>query len=208
MTRVAVVADVLVHRECIAGALAREQGIEVIGTGSTAPTDLARLKAVRPDVVLIDAATPDSLEAGRRVRNAIPDADLLALGVRDVEQDVVAWAEVGISGFACHGASLRQVANAVDGATHGELDCSPHVAAALLRRVGFLATVHHGDRPEVHLTPREREVITLIDDGLSNEEIAQRLFIELPTVKSHVHNILEKLNVHRRADAVARLRGR
>jgi two-component system, NarL family, nitrate/nitrite response regulator NarL len=207
MTRVVVVADIFVYREGLAEALAREEGVEVVGSGSSEPADLERMRAANPDVVLLDAAVPESLETGRKVRAVIPDAELLAVAVSEVEDDVVAWAEVGISGFVSRGASLHEVADAVEGAIHGELDCSPRVAATLLRHVGMLARVHHIDRPNVCLTPREREVIKLIDAGLSNQEIARRLFIELPTVKSHVHNILEKLRVHRRADAAARMRG-
>jgi len=84
--------------------------------------------------------------------------------------------------------------------------CSPRVAGALLRRIAALATDGRSDRVPAHLTNREREIMGLIDEGLSNKEIAKRLRIEVATVKNHVHNILEKLQVHRRGEAAARVR--
>ena len=81
------------------------------------------------------------------------------------------------------------------------------MAASLLRRVAALAAVHGGELPRGRLTSREREIVRLIDQGLSNKEIARDLGIEVATVKNHVHNILEKLQVHRRGEAAARVRG-
>ncbi len=83
--------------------------------------------------------------------------------------------------------------------------CSPRITASLLRRVGALAAELRGPSPNASLTAREVEVAELLDQGLSNKEIGQRLNIAVPTVKNHVHSILEKLHVHRRAEAAARL---
>jgi two-component system nitrate/nitrite response regulator NarL len=92
--------------------------------------------------------------------------------------------------------------------TRGETLCSPRIAATLFRRVAALAADRRvGDERTLRrLTRRERQIVDLIADGLSNKEIAHRLQIEFATVKNHVHNILEKLQVTRRADAVAALR--
>jgi DNA-binding NarL/FixJ family response regulator len=86
--------------------------------------------------------------------------------------------------------------------------CSPRLAATLLRRVAVLAADRAQPRVEARLTARELEIVELIDEGLSNKEIASRLCIEVPTVKNHVHNILEKLDVRGRAEAAARVRPR
>ena len=83
---------------------------------------------------------------------------------------------------------------------------SPRLAGTLLRRIGALARERHDDEPDVRLTARETQILALIDDGLANKEIASRLHISLPTVKNHVHNLLEKLDVTRRGEAVARAR--
>jgi DNA-binding NarL/FixJ family response regulator len=90
--------------------------------------------------------------------------------------------------------------------TRGEFLCSPGTAATLLRRVAALAAERHTADNGARLTPREQQVVRLIDEGLSNKEIARRLSIEVRTVKNHVHSILEKLQVRRRGEAAARMR--
>jgi len=100
-------------------------------------------------------------------------------------------------------ADLRAV---IESVARGEVVCSPRIAASLLRRIADLAAEREPPPPELRLTSREIEIVELIDQGLSNKEIAQRLSIALPTVKNHVHSILDKLHVHRRAEAAARLR--
>jgi DNA-binding NarL/FixJ family response regulator len=91
----------------------------------------------------------------------------------------------------------------LESATRGEALFSPRMAASLLRRVAALAATQPSPSAQVRLTPRERDIMRLLDEGLSNKEIAQRLGIEVATVKNHVHNILEKLQVHRRGEAAA-----
>src|SRR5439155_827652 len=104
-------------------------------------------------------------------------------------------------------ASIDDLVTVIESVARGEAICSPRVAAGLLRRVAALAAGHGGDLPRAQLTNREREIVRLIDNGLSNKEIARALGIEVATVKNHVHNILEKLQVHRRGEAAARVRG-
>jgi two-component system nitrate/nitrite response regulator NarL len=141
-----------------------------------------------PDVVLLDTAIGDGPAAVREAAACMPRARIVALGVSETTEELIPLAEAGIAGFVTRGATHYEVADAVWGAAHDELDCSPQVASSLLRHVRLLA-----DR-----RPR--------DEGLSNKQIAARLCIELATVKNHVHNILEKLHVSRRGEAVARLR--
>jgi DNA-binding NarL/FixJ family response regulator len=88
----------------------------------------------------------------------------------------------------------------------GELPCTPRLAATLFQRLALHAS-HRQDDGALGLTAREREILTLIDGGLSNKEIAHRLNIEVATVKNHVHRILDKLHVKRRGEAAARIRG-
>jgi DNA-binding NarL/FixJ family response regulator len=96
----------------------------------------------------------------------------------------------------------------VRGVVRDELPCSPQIASTLLRRVGALASVAAPVEPRARLTSRELEIVHLIERGLSNKEIGRELCIEVATVKNHVHNVLEKLQVRRRTEAVARIRGR
>jgi DNA-binding NarL/FixJ family response regulator len=132
---------------------------------------------------------------------------VLALGVADRVDDVLACAEAGAAGYVTRDASLDELVAAVHATTHSELVIAPAMAAALLQRAGHLARARAVDRqPDVKLTAREIQIVALIDAGLSNKQIAARLSIELSTVKNHVHNILDKLDVTRRNDAAAVVR--
>jgi DNA-binding NarL/FixJ family response regulator len=119
---------------------------------------------------------------------------------------MIACAEAGVSGLLTANASLTDLVASIHGAGEGELHCSPKLAGALLRRVTALASGRPLNGAASALTTRELEVVRLIDRGLSNKQIALELEIELSTVKHHVHHILEKLEVARRGEAVARLR--
>jgi DNA-binding NarL/FixJ family response regulator len=122
---------------------------------------------------------------------------------------VLEWAEVGASGYVPRDASLTDLVAAIERTARGELQCSAQVAAGMIRRVWALAKVA-GDREvpagSTPLTPREREIMRLIDQGMSNKDIARHLGIGVATAKSHVHHILEKLHVRGRSQAAARMR--
>jgi DNA-binding NarL/FixJ family response regulator len=135
------------------------------------------------------------------MKRLVPGVPIVALGVPDVEGDVLACAEAGIAGYVTREASLEELVAVVRSAVQGELRCSPRIAAGLLRRLSALSE-HGPSAPRVRLTARQREIVRLIGQDLSNKEIAHRLGIEVATVKNHVHNLLEKLNVHRRTAAV------
>lgn len=156
-----------------------------------------------PDVVLLDIGAPDGLLALRELAGTVPGVRILAITVPDRESDVVACAESGAAGFVTRGASLEELVDALESVARGEVLCSPRITAALVQRVGLLARERAGEH---QLTQREREILTLIDAGFSNKSIAQRLSIEVPTVKNHVHRIIEKMGVTNRAQAAARFR--
>jgi two-component system nitrate/nitrite response regulator NarL len=149
---------------------------------------------------------PDSVLAVRSLAAAAPAVKVVAVAVPDSERDVIACVEAGVAGYVTREASVEELVQATLDATRGELHLPPRMAARLVRHVAELATDRPG--PEARLTSRELEIVDLIDDGLSNKQIAQRLCIEVPTVKNHVHNILEKLQVDRRSEAAARVRAR
>jgi DNA-binding NarL/FixJ family response regulator len=131
---------------------------------------------------------------------------VIALGCPENDAEMIACAEAGVCGFVPPDASVSDLLAAIQGAVDGELLCTPKMAGVLLRRVTALAAGRPLDAPASSLTMRELEVVRLIDQGLSNKQIALQLEIELSTVKHHVHHILEKLEVARRSEAVARLR--
>jgi DNA-binding NarL/FixJ family response regulator len=207
MTRVLVASDVRLYREGLADSLRRSGRVEVVATAADRAATTRSARELRPDVVLVDLAM-DAWESAVRELAASPDdTRVVVLGVHEVESEVVACAEAGVSGYVTREASLEELVDVVDSVARGESLCTPRIGALLLRRVAEAA----GRRPPDdvgRLTPREAQIVGLIDEGLSNKQIAGRLSIELPTVKNHVHSILEKLQVERRAEAAARLRGR
>jgi DNA-binding NarL/FixJ family response regulator len=205
--RIVIVADTRLYREGLAQVLGRGTQISVIATAARRDEALARLPALKPDVILVDMAVPDSLSAVRAVVESAADAPVVALGVADDSDDVLGFAEAGVVGYVPREASVDHLVAVIESAARGEAICSPRIAASLLRRVATLAAGQSGGVPQGQLTGREREIVGLIDRGLSNKEIARQLGIEVATVKNHVHNTLEKLKVHRRGEAAARMRG-
>jgi DNA-binding NarL/FixJ family response regulator len=126
--------------------------------------------------------------------------------VEDLDLEVLACAEAGVSAYVPSDASMNDLVAAIENLKRGELHCPPRVAASLFRHVASLANKVRHRSGAAALTRREREVLALIDAGLSNKEIAVRLHIETSTVKNHVHNLLEKVQATSRTQAAARLR--
>jgi two-component system nitrate/nitrite response regulator NarL len=202
--RVFVVSGVRIHRDALGRLL--EGRVGVIGTGPDADAFDASRADTWPDVVLVDTATVECPAAIRAVRRAVPGAKVLALGVPESLDEVIAYAEAGVSSYVTTEQSPDELVAAIESATRGEAQCSPQVAAALLERLASLAAEREPAATTIPLTAREQEIIALIELGLSNKQIALELCIELATVKNHVHHILAKLNVKRRAEAAARWR--
>jgi two-component system nitrate/nitrite response regulator NarL len=203
---VLVCAQVRLYRDGLAEALARRPECDLVGTAATAADASALFERLRPEVVLADVSSTDGLVTMRALRGAAPGARVLALGVADDDDQILACAEAGVSGFLTRDTSLDELVAAIGSAVCGELACSPHMAAALLRRVGSLAAECRREPATTTLTPRQAEVLDLLEEGLSNKQIAAQLSIELATVKNHVHSILDRLHVTRRAEAVSLLR--
>ena len=205
MIRLMVVADTGVYRESLTEHLARQTGIEVLGS-VTREQWPACVDGVSPDVVLLDVATLDCLPAVRMIASSLPETKVIAIAVPETEEHVVACAEEGISGYAPREASLAELVAVIGSVSRGEAPCSPRITAVLLRRLAAASTQSRPGRTSARLTRRESEILRLIEEGMSNKEIAHALCIEVTTVKNHVHRILDKLHVRRRAQAAARLR--
>ena len=206
MTQVLIVSDIRLYWEGLSELLTRDGRLEIAGTASSLAGALAALARRRADVVLLDMATPDALQTARTIFESSPAIKVLALGVSEKTSDVIACAEAGVAGYVCRESSFDDLVAAVERAVRGELRCAPKIAGALLSRVAKLAAHGVAGDGEVYLTPRENDVVQLLDDGLTNQQIAGRLHIQVSTVKIHVHNILEKLGVHHRGEATAKLR--
>ena len=202
--RIAIVAHIRFYREGLTAALTR-RGIEVVGTAGDQRAAIEYVSHRLPDVALVDMTMPAAMLTMRALADNAPSVRVVALGLPETEGEVLACAEAGAAAYVTRDASVDDLIGGLGRAVEGELLCSPQITAGLLRRIGELAP-----RPATsagRLTAREREIVELIRDGLSNREIALQLCVELSTVKNHVHNILEKLGVRRRGQAAALVAG-
>lgn len=202
VTDVYLIAPIRVYRESLSTLLDHADGLRVVGAEATVTRALPRLRELRPDVALLDASVPDLDRVPPPT--AEPDVKFVALGVPETE--AIAWVEVGFSGYVSPGASLEDLRLALRQVAGGQLVTSPEVAGHLLDRIRRLSAEASEAAAKGRLTPRENEVLDLVAEGLSNKLIARRLSIQEQTVKNHVHNILLKLGVDRRAEAVAQMR--
>jgi DNA-binding NarL/FixJ family response regulator len=205
--RVLVATPVRLYREGIVRFL--DAAVEVVVVGSTTgPAEtLAHALELTPDVVLLDMALADSRDTVRALRRTMPRIAVVALALAESEEDVLGCAEVGISAYVPNDSSLEELVVTVRRAARGEAVCPPRIVAGLFRRVAVLSAPDRPARDErAPLTTRERQVLRLVDAGLSNKQIGRELHIELATVKNHVHSILHKLGATSRGEAAARVR--
>lgn len=205
--RIFVVSDVRLYRDGLANALESDGRLEMVGASARARSALDDATCdPAPDVVLLDMTVEDAFEAARRLSAREPPIKVVALGILERTRDIVRCAEAGVAGFCCRDQSLDDLVETVEQAACGELQCNARVAGALVRRVAKLAARQLPDPASARLTMRELEVVELINEGFSNKEIAARLCVQLATAKNHVHNILDKLGVHSRAQAATLVR--
>lgn len=203
-----IVSDIRLYRDGLCEILGRREDIEIVGQASRIDAAIAELCQRQQDVdaVLIDVADSNGIEGLRRGIAALPASRIVAITVPASEQDVVSCVESGVDGFVTRDASIIELVEALHGVTRGEVHCSPRMTAALARRLAVRA--RSTEAPAGTLTTREREILELVDIGLSNKMIARRLAIEPATVKNHVHHIIEKLGVDNRVQAAAQMRSR
>jgi two-component system, NarL family, nitrate/nitrite response regulator NarL len=199
----AVIAPVRLYREGLAALFADRKGFEVVATASASEDGLAQVRHRSPDVVLVALGDDAGAPLVRELVATAPEARVVMVGVTDDHPEVMPLAEAGVAGYVTTEASGEEIVLVVESVARGELPCSPRLAATLLHRVTTLAQERSAPSALASLTVRERQIVELLSDGLSNKEIARGLQIEVATVKNHVHNILEKLNVKRRAQAAA-----
>jgi DNA-binding NarL/FixJ family response regulator len=195
-----IVGDVRLHRDGLAYQLADVEGIEVVGAGSLSEaTQSLRSKPV--DVALLDSCQQEIPAMVESLRQTPGGLRIVALGVREVESEVLACAAAGADGYVRREAAIGDLVTVIESAVRDELVCSPKVAATLYHSIAS-ASVEGG----ACLTSRELQVVALVNQGLSNKEISRHLRIRASTAKNHIQNIMQKLGVHRRGQAVAKLR--
>jgi len=206
VVNVLILSDVCLYREGLVRILAAEPDLRVVAAASSESEAAAELAVRATDVVLIDLATPRALDSARALARRFPGASIVALGVRDDEEGVVECAEAGITGYVHRDGTTAELIDAIRCAHTGELRCTRVAAGALIRRLAVLSGNVVREGPPTRLTPRQVQIVRLLDEGLTNKEIASNLSISPATVRNHVHMILEKLGARTRARAAAVVR--
>ena len=202
--RVAVVDDQELFRRGLTMLLGVEDDIEVVGEAGdgVAATELAATAV--PDVILMDVRMPkrSGIEACVAIKDVAPTARIIMLTVSDEEADLYDAVKNGASGYLLKDSSIDEVAQAIRVVADGQSLISPSMAIKLLDEFKQMSRTDRQQVPSPRLTDRELEVLKLVAQGLNNREIAKRLCISENTVKNHVRNILEKLQLHSRMEAV------
>lgn len=198
--------DIRLYRDGLVYILERGGVFDVLGASDLSDQCVAQVAAHDPDGVVLDMGDSRGFDVAKRLISILPNLKIIAFGVRETERLVLACAEAGIAGYVTPDSTEEDLTNAVLRALRGELSCSPRIAALLFKKVGVLSTTPKIQIGRESLTNRENQILNLVCEGQSNKEIGRALRISNATVKNHVHNILEKLDVRRRGEAAARLR--
>jgi DNA-binding NarL/FixJ family response regulator len=202
--RVAVVDDQELFRRGLTMLLGVEDDIEVVGEAGDGVAGTEMAISAAPDVILMDVRMPkrSGIEACVAIKEAAPAARIIMLTVSDEEADLYEAVKNGASGYLLKDSSIDEVAQAIRVVSDGQSLISPSMAVKLLDEFKQMSRSDRQQVPTPRLTERELEVLKLVAQGLNNREIAKRLFISENTVKNHVRNILEKLQLHSRMEAV------
>jgi DNA-binding NarL/FixJ family response regulator len=206
--RVLIVDDHALFRRGLEMVLAEEDDIELVGEASDGAEAVDKAGEALPDVVLMDIRMPKSsgIEACRAMKEVAPSAKIVMLTISDEEEDLFEAIRAGASGYLLKDIPYDEVADVVRAVHGGQSLINPSMAAKLLTEFAALAKRDGEERvqqvPAPRLTDREMEVLRLVARGMNNRDIAKELFISENTVKNHVRNILEKLQIHSRMEAV------
>ncbi|MFC8130899.1 LuxR C-terminal-related transcriptional regulator [Streptomyces sp. NPDC057302] len=201
---VVIIAAVRLYRDGLADVLRQHGTITVAGVAANGSAGVECVRRCRPDLVLVDTSTPGGADTLTELRAVAPQSRVVVLGVAESGAEILECVEAGAVGYVPRDGSLTDLIATLERAGRGEAVCSPDILAELLRRVAELTgcspfTANGSDQ----LTSRELQVVRLIENGLTNKEIADRLSMAVPTVKNHIHNIFGKLQIRRRSEAAA-----
>jgi len=203
--------ETLLMGNVIAAALEGEPDIKIVGCVISIDEALDIVREKEVDVALVSTRLPDlgALKLTNAITELKPSTKVLALGLTEEKQNVLRYVEAGATGYVLKDDSLEDLIETVRAAQDGKVFVSPQIAAAIMERLSDLARIFSDVENNItnatDLTARELEVLKLISAGQTNQQIAESLVIEVGTVKNHVHNILDKLNVSSRREAAAYL---
>ncbi len=204
--RVLVVDDHVLFRRGLQMVLEQESDIEVVGEAGDGTEAVEAAVDTLPDIVLMDVRMPrrGGIDACSTIHELVPSARIIMLTISDEEADLYEAVKAGATGYLLKEISIEEVAASIRAVHGGQSLISPSMASKLLTEFASLAK--RGDPkqavPTPRLTDREMEVLRLVARGMNNREIAKALFISENTVKNHIRNILEKLQLHSRMEAV------
>ncbi len=194
-------------REGIAALIHGQPGFKVLAATADIDEALNKVREARPDVVLLDfgLGNHDSLSLTTMVRSEVPSARIIVMGLMPAQQDVANYVRAGASGFIMKDASFEDFFATIRAVAGGAEVLPQALTNSLFTQIAQQAVAGSKARvlEAVRLTARERQVIDLLGEGLSNKEISTRMNIAIHTVKSHVHNVLEKLALHSRLEVAA-----
>lgn len=203
--RVLLADDHHLFREGVANILNAQPDLEVIGEASDGLEVLVKARKLKPDLILMDIGMPgcDGVEATQRIKQELPDTVIVILTVRDEDEKLFEAIQCGAQGYLLKSIRSQELVSMIRGALHGEAAITPALGGRMLeefRRLGRQPVTIIPEQ-EMTLTGREKEVLSLVAQGASDQEIADDLVISVHTVKSHMRNILAKLQLGHRHEA-------
>jgi two-component system NarL family response regulator len=204
--RVLIVDDHALFRRGLEMVLAQEVDIDVVGEAADGSEAVTMASEMAPDIVLMDVRMPrrGGIDATSAIKQAVPSAKIVMLTISDEEADLYDAIKAGAMGYLLKEISIDEVAADIRAVYNGQSLISPSMASKLLSEFASMIK-NKDDRPQLptpRLTDREMEVLRLVAKGMNNRDIAKQLFISENTVKNHIRNILEKLQLHSRMEAV------
>lgn len=203
-TRLLLVDDHAVVRSGLRMLLDGEDNVEIVGEAGTASEAINAVATLKPDVILMDIGLPDmsGIDAAKEVKRLWPEVAIVALTIHEDQEYFFKMLEAGASGYVPKRAAPEELMTAIQVAASGEVYLYPSLAKLLVRDYLTQPPVESSEQNMNDLTPREQEVLTLLADGNSNAEIAEKLSISPKTVSRHRENIMHKLNLHSRTELV------
>jgi DNA-binding NarL/FixJ family response regulator len=213
MIKVIIISDIKIYCERLSGALSDFQPIKIVGAENSFKSAINTIKHEAPEVVLLDITMIGSCDFAKNISCLYPAVHIIALAVPEDENKIMECAEAGIAGYVAREATFDELVETVIGTKNGEFHCPPKITECIYNTFKRITQGNIGNNrsEEINykcenrvalLTKRERQIYILMVEGLSNKKISSSLIIEVSTVKNHVHNILVKLDVKSRAQAV------